>query len=45
MQTREKRLTVVLAGVLGVLAVWSVLKPWYFGPIEQQQLQLGPGPG
>ncbi len=41
MQTREKRLTLVLGGVLGVMAVWSVLKPWYFGPIEDQELQLG----
>ncbi len=40
MQTREKQLGLGFAGVLGVLVVWNVLKPWYFGPIEQQQAEL-----
>ena len=40
MQTREKKLAIGLGAVVGVMAVWSILKPWYLGPIEQEQAQL-----
>ncbi len=40
MQNREKKLAIGLGAVVGVMAVWSILRPWYFGPIEQEQAQL-----
>ncbi len=40
MQTREKNLAFILGGVLAVMAVWTILKPWYFDPIDQVETQL-----
>lgn len=40
MQTREKNLAIVFAAVLGLMVVWTVLKPWYLGPINEQTSQL-----
>ncbi len=40
MQTREKKLAIGLGAVVGLMAVWTILKPWYFGPIELEESTL-----
>lgn len=40
MQNREKKLAIAFGSVVGVMAVWSVLRPWYIGPIQQEEGQL-----
>lgn len=40
MQTREKKLAIGLAIVVGVMGFWKIIKPWYMDPIEHAQSQL-----
>ena len=40
MQNREKKLAIALGAAVGLMAVWNIVGPWFFGPIEEQEAQL-----
>ncbi|WP_166827055.1 putative Ig domain-containing protein [Thalassoroseus pseudoceratinae] len=40
MQTREKRLALILGGVLGLWVVWSFVGSWIMGPLDERRNRL-----
>ena len=40
MQTREKRLALILGGVLGLYVAWSFVGSWVMGPLDERRNRL-----